>query len=87
MDILKIGISFGIKEPKYCIHKDKVRVGRDDVKKAVINLMGGDEGEEMRKRAQKYGEMAHIAIKEGGSSFESLSGLIQFAIEPAKESA
>ena len=44
-------------------------VQRDVVEKLVRELMDGDKGKSMRKRALMWKEKAEIAVKPGGSSY------------------
>ncbi|KAK8941907.1 UDP-glycosyltransferase 85A2 [Platanthera guangdongensis] len=53
-------------------------VKRDKVAVIVREVMGGEKGEEMRKRAAKWREAARKAAEIGGSSSESLEKLIGF---------
>jgi UDP-glucosyl transferase 73C len=58
--------------------KPGVFVKREDVKKAIEQLMDeGEEGEERRKRARDLGGMAKRAVEEGGSSYMNVTSLIQ----------
>lgn len=43
-------------------------VKREDIQKAVTQLMVGEEAEEMRHRSKALKEMARRATEEGGSS-------------------
>lgn len=79
-EILKIGVSLGVSVPVKWGEEDKigVLVKSEDVKKAVERLMDeGKEGEERRRRAKDLGEKANKAVDEGGSSYHSLTLLIQ----------
>ncbi|KAJ1405649.1 UDP-glucosyltransferase family protein [Sesbania bispinosa] len=52
-------------------------VRRDSIEKAVRRLMdGGDEADQIRRRAQEFGEKARQAVQEGGSSHNNLTALI-----------
>jgi len=88
VEVLKIGISLGVKKPSSIDEKDQVRVKRDQVEKAIVSLMeGGEEAEERRLKARELGEMAQKATEEGGSSYENLTHLIQFVTESAENGA
>ncbi|KAF7811003.1 Scopoletin glucosyltransferase [Senna tora] len=72
-EILRSGVSVGV--TKWV----NMEAERDDVKKerieeAVRKIM---EGEEMKKRAREIEKMAKEAVKEGGSSYNNLTSLIQ----------
>ncbi|CAJ2634464.1 unnamed protein product [Trifolium pratense] len=77
-DVRGIGVEVGATE--WCLdgveEKEKV-VSRDSIEKAVTRLMnGGDEAEEIRRRAQEFGDKARRAVEEGGSSHNNLLALI-----------
>lgn len=80
VDILKIGVKIGVEDPNQWItHREDtndndVMVKRDDVAKAVSELMDG--GEEIRERARELAKKAREAMDEGGSSFNNLKELI-----------
>ncbi|KAG1361182.1 putative UDP-glycosyltransferase 73C5 [Cocos nucifera] len=62
-----------------------VMVEREQLTNAVERLM--DEGNERRKRAKELGEKAKKAMEEGGSSYQSVTRLIQYVAEKAGEKA
>ncbi|XWS43534.1 hypothetical protein CRYUN_Cryun16bG0112300 [Craigia yunnanensis] len=73
--VLKIGVKIGVEVP---MKAEELMVKREDVKKAIKQLVdGGDEGEERRKRAKKLGEMANRAVENGGSSYLNATLLIE----------
>jgi len=78
--VLRIGVRVGVQA---CVkrgveEKPGVFVKREDVKKAIEQLMDeGEEGEERRKRARDLGGMAKRAVEEGGSSYMNVASLIQ----------
>lgn len=84
IDVLRIGVSVGVKEPTFWFKRenkdgksDKV-MAKNDVAKAVRCLMDdGEETEERRTRARKLGEKARDAMREGGSSYAKMTDLIQ----------
>ena len=85
VEVLRIGVAIGVKVPFFHVKEDELWVKREEVESAVVSLMnGGKEGEERRKRAKEFGEMAHKAMEEGGSSSESLTHLIQYVRDNAK---
>ncbi|XP_020261676.1 UDP-glycosyltransferase 73C3-like [Asparagus officinalis] len=85
VEILKIGVSLGVKEPSPVTGKGIMRVTRDQIQSAVRSLMdAGKEGEERRAKARECGEMARKAMEEGGSSYGNVTRLIQFATGNAK---
>ncbi|KAF3441777.1 hypothetical protein FNV43_RR15692 [Rhamnella rubrinervis] len=87
VQVLKTGVGVGVKE---CVplgvtdhdQKDnKVMVKREEIKKAIDEVMDeGEEGEERRKRAWKLGEMAKRTVEEGGSSYLKMTLFIQHVI-------
>ncbi|XP_072964571.1 UDP-glycosyltransferase 73C6-like [Typha angustifolia] len=80
VQVLRIGVSAGVKVPSSYLAEDTdVVVKRDDIEKAVWNLMdGGEEGEERRKRAKDLGEKARRAMDEEGSSYMNMKHLLQY---------
>nr|TKS08115.1 hypothetical protein D5086_0000107650 [Populus alba] len=85
--------SFHELEPAYCEHYRKVMgrkawhigplypkkilVRKDDMEKAIVQLMIGEEAEEIRNRARELQEMARNAMEEGGSSYSDLTALLE----------
>ncbi|XP_057420030.1 scopoletin glucosyltransferase-like [Lotus japonicus] len=56
--------------------REKV-VSRESIEKAVRRLMdGGDEAEQIRRRAEEFGVKARLAVQDGGSSHNNLTALI-----------
>nr|DAD46265.1 TPA_asm: hypothetical protein HUJ06_004495 [Nelumbo nucifera] len=75
-----IGVRIGVDVQCKLGEEEKVRVlvRREQVEKAIVQLMdGGDETEERRQRATELMEMAKIAIEEGGFSLTNMTLLIQ----------
>ncbi|KAI0502277.1 hypothetical protein KFK09_017224 [Dendrobium nobile] len=82
VDVLRIGVAVGAKVPTLFVNEmsEKALVKGEEVRKVVEKVMqGGEEGEERRKRVRELAEKARKAMEEGGSSFENLKRIIQFA--------
>ncbi|KAL0915329.1 hypothetical protein M5K25_015741 [Dendrobium thyrsiflorum] len=82
VDVLRIGVAVGAKVPTLFVDEmsEKALVKGEEVRKVVEKVMqGGEEGEERRKRARELAEKARKAMEEGGSSFENLKRIVQFA--------
>ncbi|XP_058212751.1 UDP-glycosyltransferase 73D1 [Rhododendron vialii] len=80
VEILRIGVRVGVEVAVRWGDEEKVGVlvRREDVKKAIEMLMGGDEeGESRRNRAQELGGIARRAMEEGGSAHINMSVLIK----------
>ncbi|CAL5059577.1 unnamed protein product [Urochloa decumbens] len=80
VDVLGVGVPVGVAEAPVMIFGDESApvVAREDVARAVAALMGdGEEAGERRRKAKEYGEKAHRAMEKGGSSYESLTQLIE----------
>ncbi|KAK7395036.1 hypothetical protein VNO78_15578 [Psophocarpus tetragonolobus] len=77
VDVLKIGVPVGAKENKFWAStgKDSV-VGREEIAKAVVQLMGKEESRELKRRARKLGDASKKTIEEGGSSYNNLMQLL-----------
>ncbi|XP_072994897.1 UDP-glycosyltransferase 73C6-like [Typha latifolia] len=80
VDVLGIGVDAGVrKEQGIMADKPVEAVGREEVEKAVRELMdGGEEGEERRRKAKELGEAARKALEDGGSSYKDLTELLRF---------
>ncbi|KAJ3694184.1 hypothetical protein LUZ60_009664 [Juncus effusus] len=77
VDVLKIGVSLGVKMPNY--GTDDCLVKSSDVEMAVSALLdGGEEGEERRIRAEGFAQKAQKAMEEGGSSYVNMMDLIHY---------
>ncbi|KAJ6746744.1 PHOSPHATIDYLCHOLINE:DIACYLGLYCEROL CHOLINEPHOSPHOTRANSFERASE 1-RELATED [Salix koriyanagi] len=76
-----IGVRIGVEIPVRWGEEDKVGVlvKKDEVRKAVLTLMGGggEESKSMRSRAIELGKQASKAMESGGSSNRNLSCLIK----------
>jgi UDP:flavonoid glycosyltransferase YjiC (YdhE family) len=84
-DVLKIGIGVGALE--WSRYAKKILVMKDDIEKAIVHLMVGEEAEEIRNRARELQEMARNAMEEGGSSYSDLTALLEElrALETSKQ--
>ncbi|POO01807.1 UDP-glucuronosyl/UDP-glucosyltransferase [Trema orientale] len=81
VEVLKTGVSVGVEAAVTWGLEDKAGLvmKRDDVKKAIDEVMNkGEEAEERRKKARELGEMAKRAVEEGGSSHHNMEMLIQY---------
>jgi hypothetical protein len=74
-DVLKIGIGVGAQE--WSRYEKKIIVRKEDIEKAIIQLMVGEEAEEIRNRARVLKEMARRATEEGGSSYSDLTAFLE----------
>ncbi|KAF7811006.1 scopoletin glucosyltransferase-like [Senna tora] len=74
-EVLKIGVAVGVKRWGEMEAADSVR--KEAIEKAVRKIMEEEEGEEMRKRVKSFAKMGKEAVEEGGSSYLSLSALIE----------
>ena len=77
-EVRGLGVEVGAEEWSFVGYGEREKlVGRDRIEKAVRRLMdGGDEAQEIRRRAQGFGKMARAAVEEGGSSYKNLTALI-----------
>ncbi|CAJ1941188.1 unnamed protein product [Sphenostylis stenocarpa] len=77
-EVRGIGVEVGATEWKDVGYGEREKVvSRDSIEKAVRRLMdGGDEAEEIRRRAQEFRHKAMQALQEGGSSHNNLSAVI-----------
>ncbi|CAA2961352.1 scopoletin glucosyltransferase-like [Olea europaea subsp. europaea] len=73
-EVLRIGVSVGSKQWKRVASEG---VEREAIALGIRRIMEGEEGAEMRKRAQEYKEQARMAVEEHGSSYTDLSALLQ----------
>ncbi|KAF3571620.1 hypothetical protein F2Q69_00061179 [Brassica cretica] len=71
--VLGIGVNVGATE---LVKKGRL-INREEVDKAVREVMSGEEAAERRIRAKKLGEMAKVAVGEGGSSYSDLNRLME----------
>ncbi|KAM0947467.1 putative flavonol 3-O-glucosyltransferase [Dioscorea sansibarensis] len=83
VDVLKIGVGVGVKEYgtgqrfEAGMEKVGVVVHREDIEKAVLRLMVGREGEEMRRRARELKVSAKMAVEKDGSSYLDIGKFIE----------
>ncbi|KAJ7972314.1 Glycosyltransferase [Quillaja saponaria] len=78
--VLKIGVKVGAEDPVNNGEGEKIEalVKKEDIKRAIEELMDeGEESEERRRRAREMGEMPKKAAEEGGSSHLDLTSLIE----------
>uniref|UniRef100_A0ACD5YF95 Uncharacterized protein n=1 Tax=Avena sativa TaxID=4498 RepID=A0ACD5YF95_AVESA len=74
VDVLGIGAPVSATPPVV----GQLSVLRADVARAVSDLLGdGEAAQERRRKAKEYGERAHAAMAEGGSSYQNLTKLVQ----------
>ncbi|KAJ0971695.1 hypothetical protein J5N97_019654 [Dioscorea zingiberensis] len=81
---VEVGVEVGV---RVCSSREEERVlvKREEIKKAVEELMGdGEEKERRRERAEELKKMAEKAVEVGGSSYEDLSRLIEELLELKK---
>lgn len=71
--VLGIGVNVGATE---LVKKGRL-ISREEVDKAVREVMSGEEAEERRIRAKKLCEMAKVAVGEGGTSYSDLNRLME----------
>ncbi|PSS02692.1 Scopoletin glucosyltransferase [Actinidia chinensis var. chinensis] len=76
-NILRVGVGVGAQE--WCRWPDdcKIYVKKEDIEKAVAQLMDSEEAEETRSRAKALGAMAKKAVEKGGSSYSDLSAFLE----------
>ncbi|XP_010927325.1 scopoletin glucosyltransferase-like [Elaeis guineensis] len=84
VEVLKVGVGVGVKEFARAGAERRVVAG-EEIRRAVGRVMGGgEEAEEMRRRARELAEMARRAVEEGGSSYADVGELIEELIERRK---
>jgi len=78
VDVLKIGVAVGAKENKFWAFRDENDVvGREEIAKAVVQLMEKEEGGKLRMRARKLSDASKKTIEKGGDSYNNLIQLIE----------
>ena len=88
VQVLRIGVRIGVEVIVQWGEEEKAGalVKRNQIKEAVDKLMDeGKEGEERRERARKLGELAKMAVEEGGSSHLNTTLLIQDIMEQVNQ--
>ncbi|CBI30182.3 unnamed protein product, partial [Vitis vinifera] len=84
VQVLRIGVEVIVQWGEE--EKAGALVKRNQIKEAVDKLMDeGKEGEERRERARKLGELAKMAVEEGGSSHLNTTLLIQDIMEQVNQ--
>ncbi|MCE2055937.1 hypothetical protein HAX54_043776 [Datura stramonium] len=76
VEILKIGVPVGAQAWSQRTDS-RVTINRENIQRAVTELMVGQEAEEMRGRAAALGDSAKMAVEKGGSSDNSLVSLLE----------
>lgn len=76
-DVLRIGVTVGAQQWSKRTIEYKVSVNRNDIVKAVSQVMVGEEANEMRGRARALGDAAKKAVEEDGSSYIDLNSLLE----------
>ncbi|CAN8242241.1 unnamed protein product [Cochlearia groenlandica] len=87
VEVLKAGVKADVEQPMKWVEEEKigVLVDKEDVKKAVEDLMGeSDEAKERRRRVKDLGVLAHKAVEEGGSSHSNITLLLQYIMQQAQ---
>ncbi|KAL8234710.1 hypothetical protein R6Q59_020810 [Mikania micrantha] len=74
-DVLRIGVSIGYVE--WSADSTCEGVSREAIVRAVARVMGPEEGDKMRVRAQELKEKANTAVVKGGSSYKDLTTFIE----------
>ncbi|XP_004951505.3 UDP-glycosyltransferase 73E1 [Setaria italica] len=77
VDVLGVGVPVGVASPVMIFDDESAPVARGDIARAMSALMGGGAEADERRKAKEYGEKARRAMEEGGSSYETLTRLIQ----------
>ncbi|KAL5562456.1 hypothetical protein UlMin_032203 [Ulmus minor] len=73
--VLGIGVEVGAQKWTKFVGDDSVK--KEDIEKAVMRVMVGEEAEKMRRKAKELGEMARRAVEEGGSSQLELDAMLE----------
>ncbi|XP_057785670.1 UDP-glycosyltransferase 73E1-like [Salvia miltiorrhiza] len=80
VEVHETGVSVGARRVVHLGEEEKAEdmVRRERIRKAVERVMDErEEGSERRKRARELGERARRSVKEGGSSYQNITTLIQ----------
>ncbi|KAL4320106.1 hypothetical protein GQ457_18G016320 [Hibiscus cannabinus] len=75
-DILRVGVGVGAQEWCRWMESRKLLVTRENISKAIAEVMVGEEADNMRNRARALKEMANRAVEQGGSSHSDLMALL-----------
>jgi len=75
IEVLKIRVAVGAQE--WSRHEREILVKREEIEMAIIQLLVGEEAEELRNRAQALREMAMRTTEEEGSSCCNLKALLK----------
>lgn len=87
INVLNTGVKGGMENPVVFLDEEKVgtKVKKDKIKMVIERVMGEEEEAQMRRnRAKMFGEMAIMAMEEGGSSHINLTKLIQDVTQQAR---
>ncbi|GFS40051.1 UDP-glucosyl transferase 73B1 [Actinidia rufa] len=76
-DILRVGVGVGAQEWCRWPEDSKIYVKKEDIEKAVAQLMDSEEAEEIRGQAKVIGAMEKKAVEKGGSSYSDFSDLLE----------
>ncbi|KAJ6985282.1 hypothetical protein NC653_023297 [Populus alba x Populus x berolinensis] len=74
-EVLKVRVAVGAQE--WSRHEREILVKREEIEMAIIQLLVGEEAEELRNRAQALREMAMRTTEEEGSSCCNLKALLK----------
>ncbi|KAB1221197.1 UDP-glycosyltransferase 73C3 [Morella rubra] len=88
VQVLEIGVRVGVEVAVQLGEEEKfgVLVKRENVKEAIDKVMGeGKEKEERRERVRKLSEMARKAVEVGGSSYQSITLLLEDIMQQAQK--
>ncbi|XWS68062.1 hypothetical protein CRYUN_Cryun04dG0058200 [Craigia yunnanensis] len=75
-EILRVGVAVGAQEWCRWMEVKKFLVTKENITKAVTQLMVGEEASNIRNRVRALKEMAKRAVEEGGSSHSDLKALL-----------
>ncbi|KAG6408942.1 hypothetical protein SASPL_131970 [Salvia splendens] len=79
-EVLGMGVPVGAEEWSKRTD-ERAAIGREKIARAVGRLMGGEEGERMRRRARELGKVARRAVEEGGSSYADFDSKIVVLVD------
>ncbi|XVE49234.1 hypothetical protein DITRI_Ditri01bG0066300 [Diplodiscus trichospermus] len=75
-EVLKVGVGVGAQEWCRWMEKRKFLVTKENITKAITQLMVGEEANNTRNRVVALKEIAKRAVEEGGSSHSDLKALL-----------